>query len=990
MMTRRGSPVIVAGMHRSGTSLVASLLSSLSVDMGRHPLLPDVTNARGYFEDLDFLALQRRILSDCCPDTSGHPDWGWTEGGQLQRHRFREYLPQAEALIATRARQPGHWGWKDPRTTLLLDFWDPLLKDARYVLVYRFPWDVTDSMQRLGADVFLSHPEYAPRIWTFYNRHLRDFFSKNPGRCLLISVNALVRQPEQLPGLLRRKLGLDVPELGLEAVYEADWFTSVGDSDPLIDLVAATSPECIQLLGELDVLADLPGAERWRRRPVTSRLARPGAPAAVGPGPDLSVIIPCYDHGQFLIEAIAGVERAAPERCELIVVNDGSQQPRTLEILDVLRRCGYFVIDQPNSGLANARHAAIATARGRYILALDADNRIRPGFLPEAMRVLDSRPEVGVVYGDRYEFGLRTGRQHVPDFDLDQMLRGNYIDACAVFRRQVWIDCGGYDSAMTPLEDWELWINAAAHGWRFHRLPDVTFDYRVRPASHISRVDRVEVLRMLLERVMTKHEALYRSRWIQELATVKCHVVELSKEIRRLSGERTRLSEEHARLAKELAARDEHQRTLQAALTAQQQGADATIAMLASNLDEIRRSTAWSLVQRLWRLRSRLAPHGGRRERFGRWAMGLARRLGSPPAVPPTATAGSREAESPETRVSGSPGSVAGDGDVRGPAVARPMRFLRRRPTLEVHVPVSPTGTFLNMTHYLTRSLRVRGGRYRDAPIVLTVGASTRDPDLARNHPWMADNGVEVRWIDEALFARESWFATAAERFRYEFTSDVVLALDADTLIAGPLDELVEMAHRNRAVCGVVAHLPPLPRREQWQEIYHACGLGDVTTPCQHTGWGYMFSDESQRYCPPYFNLGVLAAPASAMRSIGSGIYDLMAAVDAVHRTNYRVQIAVSLAVARFALPFRTLSLRWNFANDPLLEALHGDELHDVRIIHLLRKHQIHKDELYASQDNVEAMLARTDLRVINALAQRLLGELHPRVKAEGAARPRG
>src|SRR4051794_35460391 len=120
------------------------------------------------------------------------------------------------------------------------------------------------------------------------------------------------------------------------------------------------------------------------------------------------------------------------------------------------------------------------------------------------------------------------------------------------------------------------------------------------------------------------------------------------------------------------------------------------------------------------------------------------------------------------------------------------MEWFRRRPTLEVHVPVSPNTTFLNMAHYLVHSLRLRGGHYRDAPIVLTVGAETCDPDLARNHPWMAANGVEVRWIDDALFARESWFATGCERFRYDFTSDVVLMLDADTLVAGPLDELID------------------------------------------------------------------------------------------------------------------------------------------------------------------------------------------------------
>jgi len=318
------------------------------------------------------------------------------------------------------------------------------------------------------------------------------------------------------------------------------------------------------------------------------------------------------------------------------------------------------------------------------------------------------------------------------------------------------------------------------------------------------------------------------------------------------------------------------------------------------------------------------------------------------------------------------------------------MWFRRHRPSLEVHVPISPTRTFLNMAEYLVLSLRARGGRYRDAPVVLSVGAETRDPNLARDNPWMAALGVEPRWVDAGIFARERWWGTATERMRQEFSSDVVLQLDADVLVAGPLDELVAEAHATRTLCGVVAHLPPVVSVDGWRDIFRAAQLDLVDLPCEHTGWGYLFQDEALRFCPPYFNLGVIAATADTTRRIGDVIYDLLGRVDtqsaAMTDPAYRLQIALSLAIGKLGLPFRALPFRWNFANDPLLEALHASELPHVRIIHLLRRHQLHKSEVFADRRGIEAMLARQDLRVVNAMAQQILAEVHPRATLDGAA----
>lgn len=219
---------------------------------------------------------------------------------------------------------------------------------------------------------------------------------------------------------------------------------------------------------------------------------------AIDDGIDVSIVIPCYNQGEFILDAIASVEacesvtalaiepgiepRRGP-KIETIIVNDGSTEALTLSVLAALRRSGYVVIDQVNQGLAAARNTAIAIAQGWAILPLDADNKIRPVYLEKGLAILATSPHVGVVHGWAEWFGGATGLWQVPEFDREAMLVQNAIDACALFRKQVWLDCGGYDPQLRCLEDWDFWLNAADWGWQFHCLPEVCFDYRVRDGS---------------------------------------------------------------------------------------------------------------------------------------------------------------------------------------------------------------------------------------------------------------------------------------------------------------------------------------------------------------------------------------------------------------------------------------------------------------------------------------------------------------------------
>ena len=109
------------------------------------------------------------------------------------------------------------------------------------------------------------------------------------------------------------------------------------------------------------------------------------------------------------------------------------------------------------------------------------------------------------------EHGLRSGRVHVGVPDLNRMLCRNYIDACAVIRREAWRACGGYDPDMPVRgsEDWDFWLSMLERGFILHRLDMETFDYRVRPDSMLSAAADPEVQAAIERYVLAKHAPFY-------------------------------------------------------------------------------------------------------------------------------------------------------------------------------------------------------------------------------------------------------------------------------------------------------------------------------------------------------------------------------------------------------------------------------------------------------------------------------------------------
>jgi glycosyltransferase involved in cell wall biosynthesis/SAM-dependent methyltransferase len=204
----------------------------------------------------------------------------------------------------------------------------------------------------------------------------------------------------------------------------------------------------------------------------------------------VSVVIPCYNDGPMLREALASIEEVRnPNLLEVIIVDDGSSEAQTTGILREVAEAGYCVVSQPNRGLGAARNAGIRLAKGEFILPLDSDNRLRGVYLNEGVSVLKNNPNVGVIYADAEYFGEKSGRWHVPEFNLLSLIGENFIDACALFRKRLWEEIGGYDERMPRmgLEDWDFWLRVASHGGSFAHLPKIGFDYRVRRDSLIAK-----------------------------------------------------------------------------------------------------------------------------------------------------------------------------------------------------------------------------------------------------------------------------------------------------------------------------------------------------------------------------------------------------------------------------------------------------------------------------------------------------------------------
>jgi radical SAM protein with 4Fe4S-binding SPASM domain len=309
---------------------------------------------------------------------------------------------------------------------------------------------------------------------------------------------------------------------------------------------------------------------------------------------------------------------------------------------------------------------------------------------------------------------------------------------------------------------------------------------------------------------------------------------------------------------------------------------------------------------------------------------------------------------------------------------------------IEIHIPISPTPTFLRQVHYLAASLRRNGGVLSESSIVVTAGEDCEPYDLVRAEPWASAYPIRFEWVPRALFQKYGYFATGAQRYHYPFRARYVLMLDADLVVAGGFEELLDRANAAPALYGMIAHASPWQNTgllnvrgdaEWWRLLFETAGLGEPPMDCQYSGYGILGKESFPRQCPPYFNLGVVLAPSAMFQALGGIMRNELDFVDRIVETPYRAQIALTLALLRLRLPWRTLPLRYNFTPgfSAYFEAL-PEEWTNARVLHYTCTPQFDKDQLMNSYAKMSEWLEQEDRDPISQRLREVFRPLHSMV----------
>ena len=223
---------------------------------------------------------------------------------------------------------------------------------------------------------------------------------------------------------------------------------------------------------------------------------------------DIAVVVPCYNLGAFLPETLSSVLAQTRAAREIVVVDDGSND---LDTLEVLAQTGDLTAGRArverieHAGVAYARDHGCRKTSAPYLLWLDAGDLLDRTFLDKTAGRLDADPALDFVATGTERFGEASGAWVPPEpHDLVRHLAEGSYSITTLFRRRLWDEIGGCDPALPAAEDWDFWLRALERGHRGAVVPEPLFRFRIRTGSRdergLARRRYAAAIRTVLER----------------------------------------------------------------------------------------------------------------------------------------------------------------------------------------------------------------------------------------------------------------------------------------------------------------------------------------------------------------------------------------------------------------------------------------------------------------------------------------------------------
>ncbi len=548
--------VFVLGMHRGGTSALAKGVAGLGVALGERlmPAVPD-QNAAGFWEDLDVVALNDRVLLALGRTWDSLEPIAPQEWHQPELDRLAD---EGLALLLQRLDREPFWAVKDPRAARLLPFWQPLLAragaDVTYVIALRNPLSVARSLAvRNGFAAEKSH-----LLWL--GHMLAAMCDTADAKRLVVDYDRLMRSPSQELERVARILAVPLDDAlrGSIAAYANNFLSfdlrhsafepGAVRSDPRVPGLVSEAFELLQGLAEdhagqipvarsrawlpleqgfrafAPTLRYLDALEQGRREESPAPAIMPAAAARAEASPPggqttpsdavaqarVSVVIPLYNHSGFIEQAIASIFAQTLPPVEVIVVDDGS----TDDSADVMRSLcvrhpGIVFWSEPNQGAHHALNAAIHRASGEFISILNSDDIYDPRRLETCLTAMIADPAVDAVatrvqfidadsaplqnawYEKALDFLAESG-----DLPLALANANLLVSTSNCFVRRAVFEELGYFSPLRYTHDLDFALRLLASGRKLHIVEEPLLRYRVHARNTIAEdAPRVDVER---------------------------------------------------------------------------------------------------------------------------------------------------------------------------------------------------------------------------------------------------------------------------------------------------------------------------------------------------------------------------------------------------------------------------------------------------------------------------------------------------------------